>query len=60
MPAAKATEAAIRRAINAWLATTRQPVGSVEVGPDGTVRVVALVDKSTEQAQPTGPKKWRG
>lgn len=59
MPAAKATEAAIRRAIAAWKAAGL-PVGSVEIGPDGTIKIMSPVDRQDEQTQRIGPKKWRG
>lgn len=40
MPAPKATESRIKRSISAWLACGLT-IGSIEVYPDGTIRVLA-------------------
>jgi hypothetical protein len=57
--AARATEAAIRRAITAWR-NAGLAVGAVEVAPDGTIRITTPVDQSAEPAHRAEPKKWRG
>lgn len=59
MAAAKATEAAIRRAISAWKAAGL-PVGAVEIAPDGTIRITTPIDQTDEAPQRQAPKKWRG
>lgn len=59
MGAPKASEAAILRAINAWKAGTGQPVGRMEVTPDGRVIITAPeVDTQPESPQSSGPKRW--
>ena len=55
---ARATEAAIKRALSAWRAVTHTQPGAVEIAPDGTIRITAPVDRPMAEAQPAKPKKW--
>lgn len=58
MPAARATKAAIKRAIDAWREAGLE-VGGMEVTPDGLIRITRPVDRPEETPQSSGPKKWR-
>ena len=49
MPSAPATKAEIQRVINAWR-DLGLPVGGVEVDKNGTVRVLAPLDKAAKNA----------
>ena len=57
MPAAKATEAAMKRAINAWKACGLA-VGRMEITRDGTIRIETPVANAPESHQPKGPRAW--
>lgn len=58
MPTPRATSAAIRQALEAWQAVVGT-VAAVEITRDGTIRIIAAVDKPPP-AQADGPKQWRG
>ncbi|MBZ4690922.1 MAG: hypothetical protein JG765_2173 [Cereibacter sp.] len=57
MPAANPTKAALLRAIEAWKAAGLQ-IGGMEVLKDGTIRILAAMDKTPEPAHRKGPKPW--
>ena len=59
MPAPRASEAAIAHAMKAWIAVMGARPGSVEVTRDGTIRIIAAVDRPKPEEQPA-PKKWNG
>jgi len=59
MPKARVTKAEISRTIEA-VKSCGLPVGGVEVAPDGTIRVMGLMDKTPEPVQPDQPKEWPG
>lgn len=52
MPIARATKAEITRAITAWKACGLV-VGGLDVLPDGTIRIIAPVDKPRKTPQLT-------
>ena len=60
MPAPRATEAAIRRAMSAWTKAGLQ-VGKLEVLPDGTISISApelVAHKSDARQDPRKPIAW--
>lgn len=59
MPSPRSTEAAIKRALAAWTATG-MAVGSLQIAPDGTIRIEAPVANGTESPQPASVyDAWR-
>ena len=60
MPSPRATQAAISHALAAWTATVGAKPGAVEIAPDGTIRIIAAVDRIPAQEQPDQPKRWTG
>lgn len=59
MPAPRASEAAIAHALRAWQAVMGKLPGAVEITRDGTIRLIAAVDRPAPEEQPR-PKKWSG
>lgn len=58
MTAPRTTEAAIVRALSAWKTVTKKEPGAIEIAPDGTIRIMAAVDRPEPEVQPAKPKKW--
>ncbi|HBU16176.1 MAG TPA: hypothetical protein DEF16_16360 [Gemmobacter sp.] len=58
MPAPRATEAAIRRAIGAWKAAGLQ-IGKMEVTPEGKIILTAPVAEPEKEVPHSGPRQWR-
>ena len=57
MPAARPTEALIERSLRAWQACGL-PVGAVEVRPDGSIRISAIVAAVPVALPETGADAW--
>ena len=57
MPRAKVTKAEISRAVEAVKACGLS-VESVEIAPDGTIRVLGPMDKAPEPVQSDQPREW--
>ena len=57
MPAARPTAAMIQRTLKVW---TDQglPVGSIEVAPDGTIKISAAPAKDAVASPETGASAW--
>jgi len=59
MPAPRATQAAITHALEAWISVMGARPGAVEITRDGTIRLIAAVDKPLAEEQPAKPKRWQ-
>jgi hypothetical protein len=57
MPAARPTAALIERALKAWT-DSGLTVGSIEVAPDGTIRISAAAPKDAVASPQTGETAW--
>lgn len=60
MPPPRATSAAIEHALKAWVAVSGVAPGSMEITPDGTIKIFAAVDRIAEPTQPAiDYEQWR-
>ena len=60
MPPPRATSAAIEHALKAWVAVSGVTPGSMEITPDGTIKIFAAVDRIADTSEPAIEfDKWR-
>ena len=60
MPSPRASAAAIQHALKAWVAVSGAAPGSMEITPDGTIKIFAAVDRIADTSEPASEfNKWR-